>query len=208
MDIDTSSTPMNENSNLFDKAEVLLAAENLLKESVEYGDEQQDWLIKNLALLCYSHGVLATENKDKIEPFKTVDDRLYNAIGIGQMVWDHISAYMKDTSAVELHPLGFLATLYAFSEEQDFQDLKEVITTFSKDWIKLQIEDAKKVPEVVPRPEIENFAGDPRELIDAFFNMAQELGTFYSDRDKYSTDHERDLHDRLVAIYKKVFEGK
>ena len=190
----------------FSDEKILVAAELLMANKDKHGEtheEQMNWLTLQLADICHLQGMLRAADDQKTTPYKDLTDALYHAISYAHAAWQNVVSYLKDTSSTQLYPLGVVVYLKGICKEKPFPELEAALERFMRQWIKWQSEQIKDL-EVVPVPEVENFTGDPKELILAYFNMANELETFYGDRSKYDSDDKRKLHDKMVAIFNKV----
>lgn len=209
---DSEETPpmTKEDLHEFNKTEILVIAEQLINQTkLEYpnNDEAQaSAILANLSILCYSQGMNYVVLNMNIKKYPNRDDIFADVIKEAQKRWEWIIAYCKDTLNIELHPLGMLFVLrFVTSGEHDLYapHVLAGIERVSRELDKKIAEDVK-VAEAKPVPEIDEFDGDIPTLIMEYFKLLEEIGTFYRDRDKYETEEQKLLHDRIVAIYRKI----
>ena len=68
-----------------------------------------------------------------------------------------------------------------------------------------------EIPKEFETVDVPNIPGisdssDYRQLMKDFFKSLIEIGTYHRDRDQYETDQQRELHDRIIAIYHRLGE--
>ena len=190
--------------------ELLFAVEELFdRAKKEFSNEQQREVafVAKCSELVFIMGMYMASDEFKKNGIKpTQDEAKRKAVECAQSRWETICIYMKDTHNYKLNPMGLLLMLNLFLDPDD-----QIIQDTIVDIVSNKINDELKsisVREVVPVPEIENFQGDPKELVRAYFTIFSELGTFYGDRSVYETDDQKHKHDQLVAIFNKLKSSK
>ena len=190
----------------------------LLDRVKEHEGEEQAmlWLIMEISTLCiqqaYCHlGQTApTMDQDGAqEAFESYTEKILTA---AQNYWVRASAYLKGTNGIELHPLGLLASLhYVFSDTGESDDkeasTRQIVMKFSAkilNELDTELRRDLQGETIVPVPEIDNFSGDPKELIPAYFFYMMKLGTFHRNRDSYETEEQKVMHDKLLAIHRRI----
>jgi len=192
----------------FNKAEILAVAETLIQQAQkEHTNEeaQASAILANLAVLCYSQGMNATCNKG-VKAFASTDDIFADVIAEAQIRWEWIITYCHDVLNIDLHPLAMLFVLrFITSSENDVYapHVLAGIERVSKQLDEKIAEDVQAADAEID-PEIESFDGSMATLVVEYFKLLEEIGTFHRDRDKYETEEQKKLHDRIVTIYRKI----
>lgn len=205
-------------TDVFDHAQILLATEQTIQMVTDMGLDESGrsaMITMNLVQLCYSQGINCVMSKNtKLAE----DDReriMLEIVRESQSRWEWISSYCKDTLNINFHPFTLLCTLGALAsaqiEDESVQNanhaLVDAINTYM-DKMELEFKSDLELvnPPVVDAPAESQIDLDKSndELIQEYFKLMLELGTFYRDRSRYKTDHERELHDRIIAIHEKI----
>jgi len=203
------------NNNLLNESEFLLAVEEIVSIAVSENAEESDQgiaIMFHLGVLCYIQGVqLAVENLKRDGKINDANisrvQRQLLAVLCAQTRWEFAETYCKNMLKLELNPLGLLVVLKHISSENtgdtdaELAEAVDQAATIIEDKAKGELASVSTPPQV---PDIGiNLNSD---LIPEFFKLLEKIGTFYMDRDKYETDEQKELHDRIVAIYQKISE--
>ena len=133
------------------------------------------------------------------------DESMYQMIYETWKVWGHLHTYVMKKYGIDdidpVFPMNMFKEMFGNTEMEP--DINKALLRVAEEE-KTFVDKYKRGYDIVSVPEIENFSGDPTELMDAYFNMVEQLGTFYPDRDRYETDDQRKLHDKIVAIMQKL----
>jgi len=129
-------------------------------------------------------------------------------VTMAQMIWDEFVNYLKDTRDIELHPMSMLQVLLSIYIDQEDTPIVVTIKRAIINQIETMYKDAPeelKTVEVPDIPEINN-STDPDGLLKSFFQLLSDIGTFHRNRSEYTTDEQRNLHDRIIATYYRLGE--
>ena len=192
----------------FNNAEILAVAETLIQQAQdEYKNEEAraSAILANLVVLCYSQGMNATCHKG-IDKFTCIDDIFADVIAEAQMRWEWIITYCRDVLSIDLHPLAMLFVLQFITSSKNDPYAPHVLEGIARVNKRLdeKIAEDVKVADAESDPEIENFDGCTATLVVEYFSLLEKLGTFHRDRDRYETEEQKKLHDRIVAIYHRI----
>lgn len=204
-------------SKLMDEHEFLLAVEATVSIATAEnpGQSERDLaIIFHLGVLCYIQGVqLAVENLKRYGKLNDQSishvERQVMSILCAQTRWEFAETYCKTMLNVQISPIGLLIVLKHIANDN---------TSESDAALAEAVEQASHILEEKAKGELASvkrarFIGTDHPLIKAdaglvreFFTLLEEIGTFYMDRDKYETDEQKELHDRIVAVYQKITE--
>ena len=191
---------------LFTPTELLVVADTVVKSHTEDDKEERSLnILSDLAILSLNQGLYLAREKMKAGEYPDDIQGLKAAFAEGEKRWISIVEYINANTDERINQLGYdMILLYLISDGKE-GDLTEAAKSYIEDIIEASSKESKNVDvEIVSVPDIESFGGDPKELVQAYFVMLGELGTFHRDRSKYNTEHEKSLHDKIVAIYNKV----
>lgn len=202
---------------LLNEHEFLVAVEqtvSIAKEATTNEEECNLAIMFHLGVLCYIQGIqLAVENLKREGKLNDASvssvDRQVMAILCGQTRWEFAEAYCKNLLGVQINPIGLLVVLKRISSDDSGENdkvLSEAVDEAARiieSQAKGDLASIGKPPETIPADIGINLES---ELIPTFFSLLEEIGTFYIDRDKYETDEQRELHDKIISIYQKISE--
>ena len=198
-----------------DRERIVTAIEGLIApvdlEKLKKSEKQMQVFTSLIIEYCFVEAAKPVQERQAETKQVTTPEDIKEIIALAHSIWCLIEDYLRDTHDFIFPPAAFEVSLVKsidnFSSDS-IQDrtIREGISLYVQELVDKSKEELEAVNnvEVVPVKDIENYGGDPKELVDAFFVMLGELGTFYRDRSNYETEDKRKIHDKLVAISQKL----
>lgn len=204
-------------STLLTEHEFLLAVEetaSLAAANNSSANDRDTAIMFHLGVLCYIQGmILAVENFKREgrlnDPTLSKEERCLTAILCAQTRWEFAEVYCKNMLNLQINPIGLLIVLKRIAMDGSGEDDAAMSSAVDK---------ASHILEQKAKGDLACISaqkdGVDQELeinaepndISEFFALLEKIGTFYMDRTKYETDEQRELHDQIISIYRKITE--
>ena len=186
---------------------ISVAMENVIRVSREMFpdnmESQAASILVTAAITCFdiatSH-VCASNNMQ-------ADDVMDNIISTTYEYWCYAVDYCKQEHNIELHALGVLFILKTIiTSDETIAYSNQIVSAIDRFCKKLdaEINDVIKTTRCDDDHEVDIDVEDMDQLIARYFQLLNKIGTFHHDRNSYETDEQRDAHDQIMAIYKKI----
>ena len=165
------------------------------------------WLISDLSILVVDQADMTVQQEQDGRDDVTFSEACRSMIDIAQSMWMEIINYLKDTRDIEIHALAMLQMVLNTCQEYP-SNTNDDMAKIIMDKIRDIYSEIPKEFETVDVPNIPGISdsSDYRQLMKDFFKSLIEIGTYHRDRDQYETDQQRELHDRIIAIYHRLGE--
>lgn len=178
------------------------------------GDEVAlSWLMSDLATFAITQAAFEVDASMDDQNLTTPDEFIRKIIDDAQAIWDTLIEYLKDTHDLILHRLGMLAMLSqlnagGYFSSWDTQDQADAVNRITQAKMQELMHATPKEFQSVDAPAVAGVtdSSDVDALTQDFFRSMIKIGTFHRDRDAYETEEQRQLHDRIVAIYHRLGE--
>lgn len=206
--------PDEKDDSLLNEREFLTAVESTIsiaKAEIADGEARDLAILFHLGVLCYIQGVqLAVENLKRDgklnDPSVSRIDRQVLSILCAQTRWEFADTYCRTMLEMTINPVGLLIVLKHIADEQEDDSDGELAQAVDVAAHIIEEKAQGELASVESRSMPENITTITADetLVKEFFDLLEEIGTFYADRDKYETEEQKELHDRVVAAYQQI----